>query len=481
MTQWFRKLLGCVGDLPAVAAGAHVRALRQAGSDRPFYSALGACVIAFSILNGLMFMVAAGYVTGAQEPWSLWPVGVIWTLIMVCVERLILQISGTKLLPLILASLPRLALSVLIAMTVAAVAALAIYKPEINNYLTAQQAKQFQALGPQVDAIYKRRIDAAKGEVARLKANVRKVEDRIAREDMRAEQALAPDGTCAARCAYYQDLAADDRDQLAAMRTRNEGRFAGRSKQVDQLLKQRRDTLRIRREAIRQQNGLLAREHALAQIKKKDPAVSRQVLLLTLLLVALDLTAFTAKVFRLATVKDGSYETVLAGLRAQERLVGQGYKEDAKTEEARLRDEGKATRRRNRARADGSDLFGSNADDVIDDEAQVYGEPIEGFTLSDFVDEMDKESAWETRPITVPAALRRGGFIGLALLLVGTTIAVVLGATGMVVLAVAVAAALGLLTYTRGFRRAPAWSLRGIFLTLIAGLSLPPLVLLLNL
>lgn len=479
MTRWFRELLGCVGDVPAVAAGAHVRALRQAGSDRPFYSALGACVIAFSILNGLMFMVAAGYVSGAQEPWSLWPVGVTWALVMVCVERLILQISGTKILPLVLASLPRLALSVLIAMTVAGVAALAIYKPEINNYLTAQQAKQLQALGPQVDAIYKPRIDAAKGEVARLKANVRKVEDRIAREDMRAEQALAPDGTCAARCAYYQDLAADDRDQLAAMRTRNDGRFAGRSKQVDQLLKQRRDTLRIRREAIRQQNGLLAREHALAQIKKKDPAVSRQVLLLTLLLVALDLTALMAKVLRLVTVKDGSYEKVLAGLRAQERLVGQEYEEDAKTEEARLRDEGKATRRRNRARADGSDLFGFDGDDVVSHAAD--GEPIEGFSLSDFVDEMDKEPAWEARPITVPAALRRGGFIGLALLLVGAAIAVAFGATGVVLLVVAVASALGLLAYTRGFRRAPAWSLRGIFLTLVAGLFLPPLVLLLNL
>lgn len=466
-------------DLLPWTAGAHLPTLRESETDRPFYSALGAAALVFSCLSGLMFMLAASYATGQEHPWRLWWLAVLWTAVMVCLERLILQVPNGRLISLVIAAVPRLAVSVLIALTVSEIAGFAIYKPEINSYLVEQRAKDLDKIGPEVDRIYGPKMAEAKNEITRLKANERKVEDRVAREDLRSQQSKTNTGACAIRCRYYKKLADDDRRLLATMRSRNVGRFAGRRAQLRRLRDESRQLRKARRRSVIEQDGLLARTNALSQIAKTEPAVHYMVTLLRLLLVALDLTAFAAKLVRVLTVKNDPYSKNLEGRRAEESLTGEERLERSRTEGARIRDEGKATRRRNRRRADAEDFERFDTDgNGHTGGATGHAAPIEGHSLGEFTSDM---TDWETRPIRVPSALRRGGFIGLGLLL-GTLVgSVVLGAHGVVVVGVALLGAVGLSAFTRGFHTAPDWALRAIFMTLLTGIALPFLILLLNL
>ena len=460
-------------------AGAHLPTLRESETERPFYSALGAAALVFSCLSGLMFMLAASFATGQTHPWRLWWLAVLWTAVMVCIERLILQVPNGRIIPLVIAAVPRLAVSVLIALTVSEVAGLAMYKPEINSYLVEQRAKALATIGPEVDRIYGPKTLEAKNEITRLKFNERKVEDRIAREDLRSQQSQTSTGACAIRCGYYKKLADDDRRLLATMRSRNQGRFAGRRAQVRRLRDEAQQLRTDRRRSVIEQDGLLARVNALSQIAKTEPAVHYMVLLLRLLLVALDLTAFAAKLVRVLTVKNSPYDKNLEGRRAEESLTGEERLEGSRTREAQIHDEGRAARRRNRWRADAEDFERFDTDGKrYTGAAGGHAAPIEGHSLGEFTSDM---TDWETRPIRVPDTVRRGGFIGLGLLLVTLLGSIVLSADGLIVVGAALLAGVGLLAFTRGFRTAPGWALRAIFATLLTGIAMPFLILLLNL
>jgi hypothetical protein len=459
-------------------AGAHRATLRESDTARSFYSALGATALVFSLLSGLMFMLAASYATGQTHPWRLWWLAVLWTAVMACIERLILQVPNGRMVPLVIAAVPRLAVSVLIALTISGVAGLAIYKPEINSYLVEQQAQALRKIGPEVDRIYSPPTLAAKKEIARLAGLERRVDDRIPREELRSQLSRTGTGLCTARCQYYATLAANDGAELAGMKGAFQRRFAQLGTQIGQLHKDAEHLLTDRRSSVLQQNGILARTNALSQISKTEPSVKYQVLLLRLLLVALDLTAFAAKIVRLISVKDDPYEKNLEGRRAEEALTGARRLEQSRTEAARFHDEGRAARRRNRWLADAEDFEHFDTEQSANTtRAQDRPEPIEGNSLGAFISDMQD---WETRPIRVPANLRRGGFIGLGLLFFTLVGSIVLSASGLIMVGATLLGAVGLLAYTRGFRTAPAWALRAIFATLLSGIGMPFLILLLS-
>ena len=457
--------------------GADVRALRESSTDRPFYSALGACALFFSLLSAFMVMTAVAYVTHARDPWSLWWIVPLWTAVMSSLERLILQIAGDRIVAIAIMAVPRLAVSVLIALAVGEMFALKAFEPEINDVITAQKLEKLENVGPALSDIYGPRITEAKGDIARLRGNERKVEQRIAREDLRAQQYVASEGGCGERCTYYGHLAADDRRQLGWMRERNQGRIADRRAEIDELEANRRIDGDNRRRAIDQVDGLLARKAALHDLQRKDAGVAFEVWLLRLLLISLDLSAFAAKVVRCLTVKDSAYDANVNGRRAEERLTGEERLERSRTEQARIRDEGRAARRRNKWRAEEQEFAGVDDDDFGTGGATAAA-PIDGYALSEFTESMED---WERRPVVVPGPLRLGGTVGLALILLTAVAGSIVGAHGILVAYLAAVAGAALCVGTRGFRTAPAWALRAIFATFVGGLALPVVLLLLNL
>jgi hypothetical protein len=464
-------------DLFGWSAGADLRALRESGTDRPFYSALGACALFFSLLSAFLVMSAVAYVTHTRDTWALWWILPLWTAVMTSLERLMLQVAGDRVVALLVAALPRLAVSILIALGVGEMFALKAFEPEIADVIAAQQFAEMQSVGPALSRIYDQRIDAARSDIAFLRRNERKVQNRIAREELRAAQALAEEGTCGEHCTYFRKLAAADRTQLAWMQDRNRERIARDRDRITALEADRQDDARERRRAIMHKDGLLARKAALHKLQKQNAGVAFEVWLLRLLLIALDLSAFTAKVVRCLTVKDSAYDKNVAGRRAEEGLLGDLRLERSHTERARIRDEARAARRRNKWRADAEEFTHAGADG-FDPGTASGGAPIDGYTLAEFTDDMQD---WERRPILVPGSLRAGGAVGLGLLVLTAVAAVLAGAHGLVLAVVAAAAGTALCITTRGFRQAQAWALWPIFATFVCGLTLPPVLLLLNL
>jgi hypothetical protein len=466
-----------LADIFAWFGGADLRALRESDTDRPFYSALGACALFFSLLSAFLVMSAVAYVTHTDHLWSLWWVLPLWTAVMSSLERLMLQVAGDRVVALIIVVIPRLAVSLLVAFTIGQLFALKAFEPEINDIITAEQVAELQNVGPAVGSIYDGRIRDLKADVSMLQAHVTKVGKRITSEKLRASEAQAAEGGCGERCTYFRGLAEQDGKKLGRMNTRNVDRIKNDNKETADLEAQRTAELHKRSDGVKQKDGLLARKAALDKLQKEDHGVNYEVRLLTLLLIALDLSAFMAKIVRVLTVKDSAYDKNIAGRRAQEGLAGDQRLEDAKTAQAKIHDEGRAARRHNKWNAEAQEFAHAGFDGGFGNGDVPGGTPIDGSSLADYADRMED---WERRSVVVPGPLRLGGVIGLLLLVLTAVAAVLAGAQGAVIAVLAALAGVTLCVGTRGFGRAQAWALRPIFLTFVGGLALPLALLLIN-
>jgi hypothetical protein len=203
------------------------------------------------------------------------------------------------------------------------------------------------------------------------------------------------------------------------------------------------------------------------------------------------------------------YEKNLAAARRADALGGKRVDADTRVQEKLIDEEARARintgRRKIRERA-AREAFDGTADpfgwrpqgdgptppgsgtgaedsvdaDVVDDDVE---EPINAYSLEDLVHQMRTH---EDGRVTIPDVLRRGSAIGMALILFVATLTTALHelthqaiagtwlSRGLLLLVLLLAG------YTRGLRTAPAWGLQAAFATLIAGLTLPVLVLGLN-
>lgn len=462
------------GDLLPWFAGADLGALRESSTDRVFYASLGACTLALCCLNGLMLMIAVSFVTGGGSAWRLWYVAVIWAIIMSSVERLVLQMPAGSAKGLLGVAIPRVALSILLALAISEVATLQIYAPEIRSVLSQQHAQAVRDADKTVQNTYEPKIYAANDDIARLQANQRIVAQRIVRYDLRANTARTTSGACAIRCGYYAGLAQNARLRLQSMADRNRLRIAGDRALIGRLQSEGSALAANRRKAINADSGLLARVDALSTLQTGHGAVTFQVWVIRLLLVVLDLVPMTAKLTRALTLRS-AYDKNVEGRRAEESLLGETRLEGARTEQSRVADEGRAARRRNRSRADAQEFTNqTNFTHAADSQSRP---PIEGQSLTTFASHMED---WDTRPIRTPEGLLRGGLIGLAAIAVTLVACILLRANGTLLVVATFVAAAGLFAKTRGFRVASATGLRAIFATLVTGMAMPFAVLLLN-
>jgi len=187
------------------------------------------------------------------------------------------------------------------------------------------------------------------------------------------------------------------------------------------------------------------------------------------------------------TVKDSPYDALCRAERRRDGLQAKDLDTTCDVEEDRITRQGRADKDINRVRisdeADRAMAGVGNAYEWTDGERGTYGEPVDAWDLGAFAEKMTPH---ESRPVTVPNALRRAGAaavlttvgVGLVLgvwsLLTGTAVAgtwLALGALG---------ALAALAAFTRAFSRAPAWALRAIYASLIASFLLPFAVLALN-
>jgi Domain of unknown function (DUF4407) len=268
-----------------------------------------------------------------------------------------------------------------------------------------------------------------------------------------------------------------------------------------------------------QNDGLIARWRALGELESAAPGVRAEVWLLEGLIIAIDLAAVIAKM----TSKTPSYNRVLEAQRKKVALRAAMNEEDAADEIDLRRAEREARAFIHQA------VLDAQAEVVIDAldgwkqvqqwrirawvEEQTSGQqprpsdpdsgwqpsppryggrrgsnmggeiPVKGNSLSRLVDDMRPH---ERMPVPMAAPLTRVAWIGTGLLSVlGASLFLAQSAHAAVaggwLVLPALAAALALAIYSRGFRRGPAWAHRAAFSTGLLGLALPVVIILMNL
>lgn len=261
-------------------------------------------------------------------------------------------------------------------------------------------------------------------------------------------------------------------------------------------------------------NGLIARWRALGEIEKAHASVRAQVWLFEGLIVAIDLSALITKI----SSRTPSYNRLIEAERTKVTLRAAMDEEDAVDKIELKRAKRNARGEIERALLDGQVDVALAAIDAQrevalwrirawanqqtgnpqpaaapyasawsasrprNEGAAPNNNPIQAMGLSHFVDEIRPH---EQVPAPMEPSLRRAAWLGvallaalaIALLLAHAAHAIVIG--GWLV-AVALAAALALALYSRGFRRGPAWAQRAAFGTGLLGLTLPLVIVLLN-
>ena len=441
-------------------------------------------MLLLSCASGVAWCLVWGYVLHVP-PQQIWWTGVLWTLILSCgIERLVLQVTGARKRWMPIVILPRLALAFLLAVQLGEPLMLRINEDQINAEIALQQAAAREDVRADARRSYDNRIVAAKQKIDDLRKNETKV-----RRELTRYRFLASSTPCLRQCQHYQRQADNRARDLQEIRQRHDGRVKGLKERISELRADKRGEIAHRFAAIDRDTGLPARHEALAALVNKHPSLSAQIWFLRCFFIALDLVPLAAKVSKMLS-GDSPYEAHMAAKRRQEMAEAHAEVVSARVKEQRTTKQGRADEE-----VDGV-VIDLDAEQRIRDAEAAFGDgadgssrasrsgPIGGQNLGDFVERM---RPWEDEHVPVPAGLRRGGLIGLAI-----TAAAAIAMTGWAVLTdtaiagvwlvlLVLSLIVALAVYTRGFRRAPGWALRAILASLLAGLGLPVVILVLNL
>lgn len=473
-------------------AGADLRVLRRAPSEHTFYNALGTTVLLLAAANGFAACLAVGYMLQIP-PGHLWWLGISWAAIVACgVERLVLQLPTSKkrLVPLVL--VPRIALSLFLAVQLGEPLVLRANQGEINNALSVAKTTETEAAVTKAAEFYEPKILADQRKIDRINASMATLashaeENRFLSECETNTPSCSVTGkpTCKAFCHHFARLAIEAKAKLAAREPESRSRVGVLEAEIKNLERAQKSQERSRGKGIGQNGGLLAREEALETLESAHPVVRNEVWFLRFLFLSLDLLPLSAKVLRLLSI-NSPYEEISAAARQHDSLDAHATQETVRVERDRLAEQARADIEVNRehiwlgaTRRIDEVRDSSHTPPNRDSHARRSAKPVSAPSLGEFAERMQPH---ESRPVPVPPALRRGGLVGLAL--VGTvTVAASVWAglfqqpvAGMWLVLTTFGFVTMLALYTRGFRAASAWGLRAIFATLLAGLTLPLLI-----
>lgn len=488
---------------PAWFAGAKSNILNACPDEITFFNGLGLAVLATSVVSGTTLALALGY-TLRKPATHLWPITVVWALIVLNIDRLLLMLTATR--HLALALIPRVVISFVIGVMIAEVVTLWIYNPEINSQMERDIQQQIQASTQKIANFYGPQIKADRQTLATIQSNENALVARI-NKDIFLSNCESSDPSCSVThqpgcgvyCLHYRQLAASAQQELNVLKPQDAIRIRALQSHIAQLSHSEAHDREVLISAEKVSTGLIAREAALTEIEHAHPGILVQVWFIRFTLILLDLMPLIIKSLYLA-FGNSSYEAIAASYKRREHLSALNVDLQVRIERSRLNDQATADEAINRVRIQGQRDFW-----IANEEAQWYGTPTQGSAyhgesnrlnqsdtimtpnFTDFIASMKSTGTHESLPVKIPRHLAIAGWVGTALL---TTLVLTLHLitrtthqyiTGESVAMVALIAVAALAIFTRGFRQAPAWAMRATFAALLLGLGLPVLVTALNL
>ena len=331
-------------------AGGDGLVLRRVPSESSFFNGLGMWVAGMAVVSGFGMTVAAG------QWWSTSIVSVLWVLplwaVLYClIERLVLKSFGTSWVWNLVIAVPRLALSLAIALVIGLPMAQVIYSGSINDELSKTTTARIHEATNEITQTYDAKVAAAQKEIASAQAREASLQRNVTNSrflaDCEAGLASCSQTHKLGRGPYFRrdarraKAAAAElkraRPQIAATIAANRSKIAAwRTAESSQIAN--------RVATIKADRDFLARQAALDRVEKASPAVTKYVEFFLAFLVALDLVALMLKLTHLFST-GGAYERSAAALRANDLVEVHRLQERANVATRRITLESQAQQR----------------------------------------------------------------------------------------------------------------------------------------
>jgi hypothetical protein len=265
----------------------------------------------------------------ASQWWSTSIVNVLWVLplwaVLYClIERLVLKSFGTSWAWNLVLTVPRLVLSLAIALVIGLPMAQVIYSGSINDELSKTTTARIHEATNDITRTYDAKIAAAEKAIAAAQARETSLQKQVTNSrflaDCEAGLASCSQTHKVGRGPYYKRdarRAAAAAVQLRRVRPQLEATIAANRRKIAVWQVAESSQIANRVATIKADRDFLARQAALERVEKASPAVTKYVEFFLAFLIAIDLVALMLKLTHLFST-GGAYEHSAAALRAND-------------------------------------------------------------------------------------------------------------------------------------------------------------------
>jgi hypothetical protein len=304
-------------------AGGDGFVLRQVPSEASFLNGLGMWVAGMAVVSGFGMTVAASQWWSTSIPSVLWVLP-LWAVLYCLIERLVLKSFGTSWKWNLGLSVPRLALSLAIALVIGLPMAQVIYSGSINDELSKTTTMRIHQATNAITRTYDAKIAAAQQEIVAAQAKAASLQKQVTNSRFLAD-CEAGLQTCSqthklGRGPYFRRdarRAAAAAAELKRARPQLAATIAAGQRKIAAWQAAERGQIANRVATIKADRDFLARQAALDRVEQASPSVKKYVEFFLAFLIAIDLVAIILKLTHLFST-GGAYERSAAALRAND-------------------------------------------------------------------------------------------------------------------------------------------------------------------
>ena len=304
-------------------AGGDGYVLRNVPSEASFLNGLGMWVAGMAIVSGFGMTVAASQWWSTSITSVLWVLP-LWAVLYCLIERLVLKSFGTSWAWNLVLTIPRLVLSLAIALVIGLPVAQVIYSGSINDELSKTTTTRIHQATNEITHTYGAKIAAAQKEITVAQAEEASLQRQVTNSRFLAD-CEAGLQTCSqthklGRGPYFRRdarRAAAAAAELKRARPQIEATIAANRRKIEIWRAAESSQIANRIATIKADRDFLARQAALERVEKASPAVRKYVEFFLAFLIAMDLVALMLKLTHLFST-GGAYERSAAALRAND-------------------------------------------------------------------------------------------------------------------------------------------------------------------
>ena len=304
-------------------AGGDGFVLRMVPSEASFLNGLGMWVAGMAVVSGFGMTVAASQWWSTSVTSVLWVLP-LWAVLYCLIERLVLKSFSTSWVWNLVLTVPRVVLSLAIALVIGLPMAQVIYSGSINDELSKTTTARIHEATNEITRTYGAKITAAQNEIADAQARQTRLEQQVTNSrflaDCEAGLASCSQTHKLGRGPYYNRdarRAAAAAAELKAARPEIAATIAANRRKIAVWREAETSQIANRVATIRADRDFLARQAALDRVEAANPSVKKYVEFFLAFLIAIDLVALMLKLTHLFST-GGAYERSAAALRAND-------------------------------------------------------------------------------------------------------------------------------------------------------------------